>query len=119
MVRTTMHATSLKSVDLPEGCEVVLCPLLAHRDPANFSDPAAFLPSRWERANPSPFDYFPFGGGGHACIGRAFVLPLIKLVLSFLLEQFEFTLAGDQASTGGSTSCSCHEAIRWFLRKHR
>lgn len=97
MVRTTMRPTSLNGADLPEGCEVVLCPLLVHRDPAKFADPSAFLPSRWERANPSPFDYFPFGGGGHACIGRAFALPLIKLVLSFLLEQFEFTLACDQA----------------------
>ena len=120
MVRTTMHATSLKGVDLPEGCEVVLCPLLAHRDPAKFSDPAAFLPSRWERANPSPFDYFPFGGGGHACIGRAFALPLIKLVLSFLLGRISNSpWPATRRSTGGSTSCSCHEAIRWFLRKHR
>ncbi|HZX86064.1 MAG TPA: cytochrome P450 [Reyranella sp.] len=97
MVRTTMRPTSLNGVDLPKGCEVVLCPLLAHRDPAKFPDPGAFLPSRWQRATPSPFDYFPFGGGGHACIGRAFALPLIKLVLSFLLERFELTLDGDQA----------------------
>jgi cytochrome P450 len=97
MVRTTTRATSLKGIDLPAGCEVVLCPFLAHRDAAKFPDPGSFAPSRWKHASPAPFDYFPFGAGGHSCVGRAFALPLIKLVLSFLLEHFEFTLATDQA----------------------
>jgi cytochrome P450 len=97
MVRTTTRPTSLDDIRLPEDCEVVLCPLLAHRDAASFADPGTFLPSRWERASPTPFEYFPFGAGGHSCVGRALAVPLLKLVLAFLLDRFDFTLAGDQA----------------------
>ncbi|MGH2721766.1 MAG: cytochrome P450, partial [Actinomycetota bacterium] len=56
MVRITTRPTSLDGLDLPERCEVVICPFLAHRDPAAFPRPAAFSPARWAKSSPSPFD---------------------------------------------------------------
>jgi cytochrome P450 len=97
MVRTTTRATSLAGVQLPAGSEVVLCPFLVHRDEAVFPRARSFLPLRWARANPSPFEYLPFGAGGHSCVGRAVALRLIKLALSHLLERFDIALADDQA----------------------
>jgi cytochrome P450 len=97
MARVTTQQTSLCGSPLPVRCEVVLCPLLAHRDAERYERADEFLPSRWLHARPSPFDYFPFGAGGHACPGRGLALYLMKTVLSGLLERFDLVLSEDQA----------------------
>jgi cytochrome P450 len=96
MARITTRPLSLCGTELPANCEVVLSPFVAHRDAERFPDPRAFRPSRWIEARPSPFDYFPFGAGGHACVGRGLALHLMKRALSFLLTRYDLVLAGDQ-----------------------
>lgn len=96
MVRLTTRPVSLCGTDLPERCEVILSPFVAHRDATRFPDPDIFRPSRWLHARPSPFDYFPFGAGGHACVGRGVALQLMKSVLAFLMTRHELVLDGDQ-----------------------
>jgi cytochrome P450 len=96
MARVTTRAARLGEVALPAGSEIVLCPFLAHRDPARFPDPDGFVPARWETARPSPFDYLPFGAGGHACAGRALASALIGSVLAELLPRHDLVLARDQ-----------------------
>ena len=96
MVRVTTRQASVDGVVLPKGCEIVLCPFLAHRDTQTFPKPNEFLPSRWNKIKPSPFEYFPFGAGGHSCVGRHLAIYIIKTVLRSLLRQFELVLAYDQ-----------------------
>jgi cytochrome P450 len=97
MARVTMQPTSLCGSPLPDRCEVVLCPLVAHRDAERFERADEFLPARWHDARPSPFDYFPFGAGGHACPGRGLAHYLMNTVLSVLLERFDLVFSEDQA----------------------
>ena len=96
MVRVTARPVSLGGVELPARCEVILCPWVTHRDARLFPEPDAFRPSRWIDARPSPFEYLPFGGGGHLCVGRGLALGLMKAVLSFLVARYDLVLAGDQ-----------------------
>ena len=96
MVRVTARPVSLGGVELPARCEVILCPWVTHRDARIFPEPDAFRPSRWRDARPSPFEYLPFGGGGHLCAGRGLALELMKAVLSFLVARYDLVLAGDQ-----------------------
>jgi cytochrome P450 len=96
MSRVTTRAGSLGEVMLPARCEVVLCPFLAHRDAAVFSDPDEFRPERWQGVRPSPFEYFPFGAGGHFCVGRSLALHVIKAALATILARHEIVLANDQ-----------------------
>lgn len=96
MVRVTTRPASLDGVFLPKGSEIVLCPFLAHRDEQHFPHPNEFLPSRWNTIRPSPFEYFPFGAGGHSCAGRYLAIYLIKTVLGLLMPQYELVLAYDQ-----------------------
>jgi cytochrome P450 len=101
MVRVTTRPASLVGELLPERCEVVLCPFLSHREPARFPQPDEFLTSRWRTTSssekrPSPFEYFPFGAGGHSCVGRHLGTYIIKASLALLMQRYEFVLAGDQ-----------------------
>lgn len=96
MVRVTTQPTSLSGMELPAHCEVILCPFVAHRDGRHFPKPNKFLPDRWKDMLASPFEFFPFGGGGHYCIGKPLAISVIKNVLAFLLPRYELTLAGDQ-----------------------
>lgn len=96
MARVTRRPVSLAGFSLPERCEIVVCPFLAHREPGRFPEPDAFRPSRWRTASPSPFEYFPFGAGGHHCVGRALATYLIEAALAFLLPRHDLVLAGDQ-----------------------
>jgi cytochrome P450 len=96
MVRTTTRPVVLGDVQLPAKCELVLCPFVSHRDPGYFRSPDHFMPDRWKDNPPSPFVYFPFGGGGHSCVGRALALSAIRTAVSALLTRYDLTLAGDQ-----------------------
>lgn len=96
MVRVTTRAAFLQGVLLPERCEIVLCPFLAHRDPERFPRPNQFLPSRWSGPRPSPFEYFPFGAGGHSCVGYHLAMYVIKATLALLMPRYDLVLAEDQ-----------------------
>lgn len=96
MVRLTTQAGFLADVPLPEKCEVLFCPFLSHRDPNRFPRPDEFLPSRWQTTRPSPFEFFPFGGGGHYCVGRSLALHIFKVTLASLLRRYELVLSSDQ-----------------------
>jgi cytochrome P450 len=96
MARITTKPTSLNGVLLPARCEVLLSPFISHRDETGFPRPDEFLPGRWRGAPPSPFLYFPFGAGGHSCIGRSIAMDMMKATLAFLLPRFNLLLAQNQ-----------------------
>jgi cytochrome P450 len=97
MVRVTTREVVVGDVTLPEGCEVVVCPFVAHRDPERFPEPSRCLPSRWRVVRPSPFEYLPFGAGAHGCIGQALARHLLGRALAHVLVHHDLVLACDQA----------------------
>lgn len=74
---------------------MVLEPIL-HRDPKVWGEDAdAFRPERFAPENASqlpPNAWKPFGNGARACIGRPFAMQEAQLVLSMMLQRFEFVL---------------------------
>ncbi|MCO5166337.1 MAG: cytochrome P450 [Planctomycetes bacterium] len=72
--------------DLPADTRVAPCIWLAQRDPEVFPDPHAFRPERFLGGRPPPRSFFPFGGGARVCIGMAFALFEMKLILATLLQ---------------------------------
>ncbi|MCX5402695.1 cytochrome P450 [Streptomyces sp. NBC_00335] len=70
------------------GTDVVVCPYLAHRDPALWPDPERFDPLRFTApgGRPSvPGGYVPFGIGPRACLGLQFALRESTVLLEQLL----------------------------------
>lgn len=96
MTRLTTRPTTLGSFPIPPHCEVLISPFLAHREPERFPRPNEFLPERWQGSKPSPFVYFPFGGGAHYCAGRSLATYMIKTSLTFLLQRYDLVLSSDQ-----------------------
>ncbi len=78
--------------ELPTGSGLGASILWAHNNPETFPEPERFLPERFLTRTYSPFEFLPFGGGQRRCIGAAFALYEMKVVLSTLLQRFSFTL---------------------------
>ncbi len=74
---------------------MILEPML-HRDPKVWGDDVeAFRPERFAPENAGnlpPNAWKPFGNGSRACIGRPFALQEAQLVLSMMLQRFDFVL---------------------------
>lgn len=67
------------------GDDVLLLPLLAHRDPKLWEDPDEFRPERWENLDPDTAPgYLPFGHASERCWGRHMVMPLAELLLDLV-----------------------------------
>lgn len=84
----------LRDWTLPAGVFVTPCSYLAQQRPEVFADPQSFEPERFLGRRYSPYEYFPFGGGVHRCIGMSFALLELQIVLGVLLRTFRFASCG-------------------------
>jgi hypothetical protein len=65
--------------------DVLMLPLLSHRDPKLWADPDEFLPERWEGVDPdNQPGYLPFGHSNEPCWGRHMVMPLAERILDIV-----------------------------------
>ncbi len=73
-----------------------LCPAihLAHRRAASYPEPARFDPDRFLGKKADPYAFLPFGGGGRRCLGMAFALFEIKVILATVLSGAPLRLEG-------------------------
>jgi cytochrome P450 len=78
---------------LPAGVVAAPCMYLTHRRPDVWPDPEHFDPERFVGARPSPYAFFPFGGGVRRCIGAAFATYEMKVVLAQVLSRVELRAA--------------------------
>lgn len=78
------------------GTILLPCIYLAHRRAEVYPEPERFRPERFLERQYSPYEYLPFGGGNRRCIGLAFALYEMKLILADLISGFELTLADDR-----------------------
>jgi cytochrome P450 len=71
-----------------------LCPAihLAHARAESYPEPDRFMPERFLGKKMDPYAWLPFGGGGRRCLGMAFALFEIKLILATVLSSVELRL---------------------------
>ena len=74
------------------GTVLVPCIYLAHRRPEVYPEPEQFKPERFMEQKYSPYEFLPFGGGSRGCIGAAFSMYEMKLVLATILCRFQLAL---------------------------
>jgi cytochrome P450 len=78
---------------LPAGSGVTIAYASVHQRPELYPEPTRFRPERFIERKYGPFEYLPFGGGNRRCIGAAFAMYEIKIVLAELLRRYRFQLA--------------------------
>lgn len=62
---------------------------LVMRSPEHYPDPLAFRPERFLGQRPDPAVWLPFGGGSRRCLGAAFALTEMRVVLSTILTRVD------------------------------
>ena len=92
-MRLVKRPVRIGGLDLPAGIGVAPNIYAAHRRPDVWPDPLRFRPERFISTRPSPYEFFPFGGGMRRCLGMAFALYEMKVVLATLFSRADLALA--------------------------
>ncbi len=93
VVRLTQRPVRFAGHDIPAGVNLTPCIYLAHRRPEVYPEPARFRPERFLGTKVDPYSWLPFGGGIRRCLGMAFALYEMKIVLGTVLTQARPRLA--------------------------
>lgn len=91
--RRLTRAMTIGGIDLPAGTVAAPCIYLAHHRPERWPEPARFRPERFLESKPTPYEFLPFGGGVRRCLGMAFALVEMKIVLAEIMTRVELRAA--------------------------
>ena len=65
-----------------------------HRRPDIWGgDAENFIPERWEKINPSPWEYLPFNRGPRNCLGQVMASFFMSYTLVRLIQKFDIIAA--------------------------
>ncbi|XP_077158275.1 cytochrome P450 4V2 isoform X2 [Paroedura picta] len=88
----TLHETCyIRGFKIPKGTDVLIIPVMLHRDPDVFPEPEKFRPERFSMENSAgrnPYAYVPFSAGPRNCIGQRFAQMEEKAILATILRNF-------------------------------
>lgn len=106
---------------LPKGTVAVCSIYLAHRRPDAYPNPETFDPRRFLGKKLSAQEFFPFGGGVRRCIGMAFALYEMKMVLARFVTRTELELERRRPvrMVRRSITITPSDGLRVVLRKRR
>jgi cytochrome P450 len=93
VVRRVESPITVAGYELPVGTYLTPLIYLAHRRPESWPEPDRFKPERFLGAKVDPYTWFPFGGGIRRCLGMAFAMYEMKIVLGVTLMRARLRLA--------------------------
>jgi cytochrome P450 len=93
VTRQLLAPMDLLGYTLPAGVTLAPSISLAHQDPSVFPEPTKFRPERFLERKYTPFEFLPFGGGTHRCLGASLAMYEMKLVLATIIRNVHFRLA--------------------------
>jgi cytochrome P450 len=97
--RQPTRDTRLGDYPVSAATQIFVSPYVLHRLPQHFHDPERFDPTRFSPENEaeiSRFAYIPFGLGHRSCLGGAFALMEMQLILATVGQRFELELVRDE-----------------------
>jgi cytochrome P450 len=93
--RIVKSPLQLMGYQFEPGTWLAPCIYLTHQREDLYPEPKRFKPERFLERQFSPYEYLPFGGGSRRCIGMAFALLEMKLVLATVLSRYNLAIAGN------------------------
>jgi cytochrome P450 len=91
-IRIASRDVEMGGYTIPQHSEVIFSRYHTHHDPTVYEQSEHFKPERWFSITPSPYEYLPFSTGARMCIGAAFAMFEMKIVLSMLLQRYRVQL---------------------------
>ncbi len=94
--RRTVRDTVLGGFDIPADTVIALSPLFTHYMSEFWSDPHRFDPERFaeprQEQKRHAYQWMPFGGGAHKCIGMHYAGLLFKCTMFEMLRRYRWSL---------------------------
>ena len=97
--RENLEDDTILGYPIRKGSIIFISNYTLHRDPRYWKNPAVFNPDRFspeQVKNRNRMFYLPFGAGPRMCIGNHFAMMEMQLILSTLINKFEFELIENQ-----------------------
>ncbi len=98
VTRRTTRSFRAGGHDYPAGIHLCPCSHLVHLDPELYPQPRSYRPERFLERRFAAHEWFPFGGGDRLCIGIAFALAQMKIVVATLLANADLRRPDGAAS---------------------
>lgn len=92
--RISKSPMEILGYQLPARTGILISIYLVHHRSDIYPEPDKFKPERFLERQFSPYEYLPFGGGNRRCIGEAFSLFEMKLVLATILSECQLQRVG-------------------------
>ncbi len=93
VARVLQQPMRIGGYDLKKGSVVGPMIHLVHRRESIYPRASEFNPRRWRTFKPAAWEFLPFGGGLRKCVGAAFAIYEMKMMLATLLPRVEMHLA--------------------------
>ncbi|AFY56215.1 cytochrome P450 [Rivularia sp. PCC 7116] len=95
--RRLIKSVVLDGILYDKGCTVIAEPRLAHIMKEYFTEPNKFDPERFlaPRNEGKMYEFIPFGGGVHACLGAQMAMIVTKIFAYHLLNLFDWESTGE------------------------
>jgi cytochrome P450 len=99
--RAPTARTQLGGYIFEPGAHLAASIMLVQHDPALYPpDPETFRPERFLDGAPEPYTWIPFGGGVRRCLGAAFALLEMKVVIRTILSRVRLRARRERAEKG-------------------
>jgi cytochrome P450 len=95
--RRLTRSVVLDGVCYQNGWTLIAEPRIAHAIEAHFSNPDRFNPDRFlpPQSEGKMYEFIPFGGGVHACLGAQLAMTMTKVFAAQFLQRFDWILLGE------------------------
>lgn len=91
--RQSLEGDEIGGWSIEKGAIVGVSPFCLHRNPRYYPDPERFDPGRFLGPSDRPkLAFIPFGAGPRVCIGNAFAMMELQLIVPMMLAAFELSL---------------------------
>jgi cytochrome P450 len=95
-IRILREPMTINDYDFPKGTVLFPSIYLVHHTEALYPEPKSFKPERFLDRQFSPYEFLPFGGGHRSCIGMAFAMMEMKLVLATVLQRWQLEVVSQK-----------------------
>ena len=95
MPRAVTEDVELGDYHFPKGDAIFIAPYVLHHNPDLWDSPQEFRPERFSPENEKNhhrYQYIPFGGGEHVCIGNSYAMMEAVLVLATIAQKYQLRL---------------------------